>query len=351
MLPRMAVLAATLLAAALLPPALRAHLPSRLSRLRPASAYRRVIIIAHYREPLEWAYDLPSYGWDVVVSEKLADEAAATEKGIRAGLWRNGSGAETGHASVELFPQGNLGYEPSALLFFIVTHYDDLPNHIVLLHGEAGAHNGVGGYASATGKELVKRLLRCMNPQWSGGYLSIADYCRVRSRLSENYVFLQSRIEAAFLPRASARDKAIIAALLPQSEGRTITWMSSAEFVVSRERVRRLPRSYWAALLAAATDSSPVPEYITDEFYRGAPGKLPAWTLETIWHVLFGEPLLYAPPPTGAYCGGSHALYLPVSACPQSVCSTQESALLGHTTKEWDWLTGVVGPLTNELES
>ena len=301
----------------------RTQAPPTLQTLQP---YRRALVIAHFNENLTWAEQVPSLGWDVYVSEKSNDVHKATEASIARGQWSPG-----GRVVSELLSCGNIGYEASAYLDFIVRHYHELPDHVAFIHGQPGEHNTIQFFPRSWGKsraDHVLRLLSCANPQFSGGYLSLADHCFRTNLLSTSYVVVRSMIDRYLSTTESVR--AAYDTYFPNRVGDTSAFMCSAEFIVSRERIRRLPRAVWFALLQASCDNNVLPDYLSPNL-RQYPNKFFAWIIEMLWHYLFGEELQYTQPNLMRYCGTNLSMYLPEDICPLTVCNREEEAALPRT--------------------
>ena len=65
---------------------------------------------------------------------------------------------------------------------------------------------------------------------------------------------------------------------------------NSAQFLISRDALLSLPRSFWNKLLAAINGTSPVPECLTSTTKSAWGGHQLTGQYERMWHVLFGYP-------------------------------------------------------------
>jgi len=163
----------------------------------------------------------------------------------------------------------NQGKEASAYLKYIVENYDSLPDRVAFIHGhETSVHQ--------KHTRPLLEVIQASNPKYGfvplnnmhfGG--EFADNKKAQIRL---FTFWDRLCLGTTVPSDHA---------VPEEAG-PMVYDLGAQFVVSRERIRRNPKMLYEGWLHIMTTH---PEF-ADEF---------ALILEGSWHVVFGEPFVHVP--------------------------------------------------------
>ena len=196
-----------------------------------------VIVTSHYNEDLAWLRksDYPT----VVCSKKLPSPLCPVAV--------------------------NEGYEVSSYLSFIVHNYARLPAHVAFLHGhEKAGHQ----------KLDVLKAISCAKHKQHGFISLNSDWCTNNEQPCWARVFgtvTRKHWDTLFRPFLN-RD-------MPTS----VSVDCCAQFIVSRERILRIPLEAYQAWL----------DFITRPGEPGEPesaAKDRAIMFESLWHIIFGEP-------------------------------------------------------------
>jgi hypothetical protein len=182
-----------------------------------------VIVSSHWKEDLTW---LKESAWPVHV----VDHAGAPPCAIR---------------PVATIP--NKGREASSYLWYIVNNYENLPDYIAFIHGHEHAWHHF----------YKKSLLRLIRP---ADYLPLNGFWTDTSTHDDKISRHWGVIEPWVGP-------------MPAEKG---FLDGSAQFVVSRDRIRRHPLEAYKSWLTEIMSSD-------DDFEMGV-------MLEYAWHYIFGEP-------------------------------------------------------------
>ncbi|KAF3398804.1 hypothetical protein DPV78_006195 [Talaromyces pinophilus] len=173
-----------------------------------------------------------------------------------------------------LLPHTTMGHEAAAYLTYIVTNYDQLPPYTIFVHANDDQwHNELFGPKTTTALRFLRYEsvdangfvnLRCTGiPGCPNTLIPVHrepvddEYAYVSDKFFELYSYLLQ------VPMDQ----------VPQVVGH----LCCGQFVVTRNQIRSRPREDYERILtwAATTD-------FTDSYGIG-------WTIEKIWHVLFGR--------------------------------------------------------------
>ena len=188
------------------------------------------ICTCHYKEDLTWL--LEGSQWPVTVVHKEGGDPVTLSKGT---LWT--------------IP--NIGTEGPAYLWYIIQRWDTLPDHVAFIHGHEHAHHQQGDRPllemirdAKVQKYGYVPLGNAWNPIWRRGQnkMCLDTYKKIGLEVPEFYVTC-----------------------------------SGAQFVVSRERIRRNPLEYYKGLYDMKLT-------LND-----------CIALEFSWHVIFGEHWMLLP--------------------------------------------------------
>lgn len=192
-----------------------------------------VVVTSHYREDIEW---LKKSGVQLVVCSKVED-------------------------SKECPRQANRGREATSYLQYIITNYDNLPDHVAFVHGHENAwHQGF--------KITLLEVIKCAKIE-EYGFISLNNkYIDDRIMSNNRMIFLKSIWDDLFKP------------YLKREAPNYIYQDCCAQFIVSKERLRSIPKEAYEKWY----------EYIMkDEIYDDGGYEL-AIIFEFIWPIIFGDP-------------------------------------------------------------
>jgi len=194
-----------------------------------------VIVTSHYEEDLAWLQksDYPT----VVCSKKLPSPLCPVT--------------------------ANKGFEASSLLAFIVHNYARLPAHVAFLHGHEKAwHQKLDIMKAISCADYKQHGFISLNSNWCSDFMGLTENgCWGRERH-----LLEAHWDELFRP------------FLNRDPPPRIITDCCAQFIVSRERILRLPlEAYRTWLSFLMRDSEPK-------------DKLKAIVFESMWAIIFGEP-------------------------------------------------------------
>jgi hypothetical protein len=197
-----------------------------------------VIVTSHFQEDLTW---LHQSSWPVVVVSKFGANPAAIPV---------------------LAHIPNSGADASAYLYYIVTHYNRLPDHVAFIHGHEEAwHMKAGGILEQLSSlplrsNMYHTLNNCYIYDWKAGNNFYDALAKVWP------VYFQKWL--GDLPPFLLHD-------------------CCAQFVVSRDRILGRPLEAYQSWFELTQDTS-------------LPAKLSAYFFEYTWHLIMGEPAVNHPP-------------------------------------------------------
>ena len=199
------------------------------------------IVTSHYKEDLSW---LGESKWPVTVISKEGADVPSIPVSLRGGI----------------IP--NRGNEATAYLYFIWKNYDSLPDTIAFIHGNRDAwhHRLPWG--------LLEAIERGRAGMGKCGYISLNN-CWLWAE-NPHYKYLHDHWNDMFLP--------YIGVELPEKET-DVKGDCCAQFLVSRERILRIPKEAWGMWYEWAIGEHPKGVDIGRSF-------------EYTWHVIFGEPCI-----------------------------------------------------------
>jgi hypothetical protein len=190
-----------------------------------------IIVSAHYTENLEW---LKRSEYPVVICSKETSKGHAIRPNRKCNL-------------------PNKGREAASYIKFILAFYDDLPRRVAFIHGHDIAWHQSLDMLSA---------IRCADRRKK--YVSLSNtFFDDRNMNNKHFRELKKNWDLHFKPFLNKQ--------LPDRAFHDCC----AQFVVSREAIRTIPRKawkYWLDLLLTADD----------DYSQGA-------QFEFIWHYIFGE--------------------------------------------------------------
>ena len=219
-----------------------------------------VIVTAHFNEDLDW---LKNAKFPVVVCNKTASDLSdLSDFNI------------DNKCSMEL----NRGREASVFLRFIIVYYDTLPKHTAFIHGHETAWHqkhpdGIlkaidqanidkYDYISLNNNLMSLRYepymkFNIQHPTESN-YIDNTDMSRVVHRLINKYwtILFEPELKIDF----------------PEK----LRYQQSAQFIVSRDLIRKHPKSFYIQLYNFIIDPN------EDDYHTSV-------ALEFLWHIIFGE--------------------------------------------------------------
>ena len=205
---------------------------------------KMIVVSTSYGNPprnsLEWINRQP---WPVFVSSKESNFGIASE------------------------PWGNIGLEVASYVRFILLFWDYLPEHIAFVHGHEKAWHQEGYHTSY----MLRNL--CVDEY---EYISLSAYegGPIRKGSNLNYYKILKRFWYLVEPYLGK---------FPKSG---FNEKCCAQFMVSRERIKRRPREMYELILKEMTDTK-------KKYGRARDGKHVGWDLahfwEGIWHYIMGE--------------------------------------------------------------
>ena len=206
-----------------------------------------LIVSSHYNENLEW---LENSTWPVVISTNHPTYKRTFSNSMV-------------NIDEELRSPSNHGREASAYLRFIVKYYDNLPKHIVFIHGHENAwHQHIPIFDAISRAKRHEFPYISLNQQWHEG-----PRCSLWEVIKQLW---------------NTHYKPYVGTPTPPS------WMgifdACAQFIVSREAIRQYPKVAWEEWLDVVQNPSTtkVPSHVFS--------RMP-WFYEYTWHVIFKEPI------------------------------------------------------------
>jgi hypothetical protein len=191
-----------------------------------------VIVTSHYKEDLRWLRASP---YPCVVCTKEGADPPAIPADPRCTI-------------------PNIGKESASYIKFIIEYYDTLPNHVAFIHGHQAAwHQRLDLFAAIGAADIQ-----------SHQYISLNNFF-IDDRHADNWHMMRiaEQWEADFAP--------YIRRELP----RRLLHDCSAQFIVSRDAIRRIPKEGWMHWLAMLQNN---------------PDKDIGSRFEYLWHYIFGLP-------------------------------------------------------------
>lgn len=159
--------------------------------------------------------------------------------------------------SIKFFSIPNIGDEASGYLTYILTHYEDLPDMIMFIHGhECSRHNSFDMLMA------VRKVRRCFSMQQ--GYMDLNDMVDTPT-CYENFQpsFVRGKFEFGAKLRLGHLKK-VWPSLFEEEFGKLPNrWCMDpyAQFVVTKERVQAHSKNYYHKLFNAVVDGTTTMEY------------------------------------------------------------------------------------------
>ena len=179
--------------------------------------------------------------------------------GIHNVSWAN----HTPFCYIHVQKQVNWGREASAYLHFIITRFDVLPTHMIMVHSHLSSHH----------MQDQAHVLNMINAAILAPNSFIHIPCGWSDRLQpRDYEETQQWWNTVVKPYRGV--------FPPNDAG----FYSYAQFIVSRDRVLRSPVTMYKQMLAYMRDTHPICRRIYN------PDERSARYLEWTWHLLFGQP-------------------------------------------------------------
>lgn len=157
----------------------------------------------------------------------------------------------------------NKGREVTAFLKFIMDNYDRLPKHVAFLHGHETA------WHQTFKKPLLEIIESCAN-YTQYGFVSLNNHPIDDRKIESNDIM--KRLHKIWDP--------IFRPFLQRDAPNYLFADCCAQFIVARERIRRLPVDAYKRWF----------KYITEEDPFNDNGYTIGFMFEYIWHIIFGEP-------------------------------------------------------------
>lgn len=215
-----------------------------------------VIVTSHYKEDLEWLKDAP---YKVIVCDKAGSNPSPFSPDARCSM------------------DVNRGREASSFLKFIIEYYDELPKYVAFIHGHEDAIHHNHPYI------LMDAISRAKKENHD--YISLNNILQV-SGLSENPTFKRHPVDdKTFSVQPPARPthelmkeiwpeyfQPILGIEFPTD----LRYQCCAQFIVSREAIRRHPKAVYEKFYNFVMDPN-LDDYLT------------ATTMEFTWHMIFGS--------------------------------------------------------------
>ena len=199
-----------------------------------------VVVSSHYQEDIEWLKNANARA--VVCSKTLASPLCE-------------------HTNQ------NKGREATSYLKFIIDNYDALPKHVAFIHGHQNAwHHQL---KTNRGEDILHVVQHCAKYQ-EYGFVSLNN-CQIDDRNNANAIMMYMRDvfwDPVFRP------------YLNRDMPNYVFHDCCAQFIVSRDRILRLPRAAYAHWF----------NYCMHEDPTNDGGFKLSIAFEYIWHIIFGEP-------------------------------------------------------------
>ena len=321
-----------------------------------ASSPWRTIVVAHWKEDLQWTLAFARGGWRIVVHSKVPAAASMFLELVAA--------ADLGDdaAAVEVIVEDeNWGDEAVPYLRFLAAHSDAPPPLTVFVHGDPFAHS-----------PFLADMLDCANPGFADGYFPLSGLF-----IDVNALSLPPRPdeapEVAQLRGAAPPESPPLAPPLPPEERPYValirerineecaargvggfiapvvgvSFYANAQFAVTAAAMRRRPRAFWEALLNVSLTL----RSFTEDAAHIAPRKAAAFFFEALWHELFGQPRLLPWREADALCGDDGAAPLQRACCDaeahaafRAMLGTPRVARAVQRAHVWSWREGHKAP-------
>ena len=320
---------------------------------------RKTIVIAHYKEDLNWSVAFARSGWHIVVYSKVPTAAVMFQELVAAADLNDADRAE-----IEVIVDDeNWGEEAMPYLRFLAAHGDAPPPLTAFVHGDPTAHS-----------PFLADQLSCASEEFAEGYFPLSGL-----HIDANALLLPPRpdeapdvallrgpvppttptMTAMSLPEERPyfqliRDKVNdefaargVDAFIEPVVG--VSFVANAQFVVTAAAVRRRPRAFWEALLHVGLT---VRSFTADAAHI-PPRKTAAFFFEALWHELFKRPRLLPWREADAFCGDDSGVNTPLR---RACCDAEEHAafraMLGtprvvravQKAHVWSWREGHKAP-------
>jgi hypothetical protein len=199
------------------------------------------IVTSHWKEDLTWLLESP---WPVnLIDKEGADPSPFVPKYV--------------------IP--NKGQETSVYIKYIIENYDNLPDHVAFIHGHENA------YHQCHDRPLIEVIRGAQREIHD--FISLNNFFRLYPFLDESEEYM--KIETYWrLLGFKEEDKPVRDTMLEVPIG--------AQFIVSREAIRRYPKTEWSRWYNMIMNESA--------------NQLPLF-FENIWHIIFGQPYRCGPEP------------------------------------------------------
>jgi hypothetical protein len=201
------------------------------------SATNSQVVVAHWKEDLEWVNTLRKQGFEVLVYEKEQPEA---------------------QYNVQL----NKGHEASVYLKYVVDHYDALPDYVVLLHGHDTSWHHHGSIV-----DLIQSRVGTV----------------MESMVNLNHFRLGSIVTNAWYADIVRWFRKYLTPTLGVDPSAIGDWTSGhlgcAQFIVSSSAIRSRPLSFYSDLYTWL---------MTTELTNNVSGRYMEWT----WHLIWPESIV-----------------------------------------------------------
>ena len=264
------------------------------------------IVTSHWKEELRWLTTQTAYSFSVC--EKVSRQVS-----------------QRSHCSITK----NLGAEGSTFTQFILRNWDRLPDWIAFV--DANPRSWHQPFSKITKLRCLEKLLPSLDPI-ANGYIGMN---LLTIDTSTNGHWSQSW----FCPIWDAILKPHLNKACPEY----ISADGSAQFLVSRERIRRVPKALLEDIYAYTVG---IKRWPGDENWRdnqgqsfspGNPGRSGAsFFLEWTWHIIFGEAADYQ----GPQCNNKSGVFIPDP--------TGNRDAVDCCTMEVDWCPGLKSPEPDE---
>jgi len=207
-----------------------------------------IIVTSHFTEDLEW---LKQSKYPLVVCSKVGAHIPAIPADPKC-----------------IIP--NIGNEASSYLKFIITYYDNLPEHIAFIHGhETSWHQSV---------DILKAIDGALYKTYN--YISLNGIFLKRKNNTEFHELIQKIYKQYF--------ESTIGVSYPKN---SVQHDACAQFIVSRNTIKKYSKEIYSNWFNLIIDVE-LAKINGDQFCKTICTSSFIWGLifEFIWHIIFGEP-------------------------------------------------------------